>query len=78
MPRADDAAKGVFQERLQSIAASVVDGPDSPAKPATHSGALTALASLIGAVTMARAMDDDLMAQMVATAMRQQLLGAAA
>jgi len=78
LARADDAAKGVFQERLQSIAAAIVDGPDSPAKPATQSGALTALASLIGAVTMARAMGDDQMAQMVATAMRQQLLGAAA
>jgi TetR/AcrR family transcriptional regulator, transcriptional repressor for nem operon len=75
LARADVAARAVFQERLQTIAAAVVDGPDSPAKPATQAGALTALASLIGAVTMARAMGDDQMAHIVATAMRQQLLG---
>lgn len=75
LARADDAAKDVFREKLHAIAESVVDGPGSPSKPATQDDALTALASLIGAVTMARAMGDEQMAQTVAGAMRQRLLG---
>jgi TetR/AcrR family transcriptional regulator, transcriptional repressor for nem operon len=75
LARADGEAKDVFREKLHAIAEAVVDGPDSPAKPATQEAALTALASLIGAVTMARAVGDEGMAQSVAGAMRQRLLG---
>lgn len=78
LARADDAAKDVFRSKLQSIAEAVVDGPDSPAKPATQDNALTALASLIGAVTMARAIGDSGMALTVAEAMQQRLLGGVA
>lgn len=75
LARADDATKCLFRAKLQAIAEAVVDGPDSPHKPTTMESALTALSSLIGAVTMARAAGDESMAQAIAKAMRRQLLG---
>lgn len=75
LARADDEAKDVFRTQLEAIAASIVEGPASPAKPATLADALTALASLIGAVTMARAMGDAELARTVSHAMRLRLLG---
>ena len=75
LARADESTKSMFRAKLQDIAGAVLDGPDSLNKPATMEGALTALASLIGAVTMARAAGDESMAQAIAIAMRRQLLG---
>jgi hypothetical protein len=68
--------KEVFRAKLQSIAAAVVNGPDSQAKPATCDDAHTALASLIGTVTMARAMGEANLARSIAEAMRHRLLQA--
>ncbi len=64
-----------FETRLDAVAEAVASGPDSPIKPTTVPDALVALASLIGAVTLARALADVPMAAGIAKGMERQLLG---
>lgn len=75
LARADEAARQLFETRLRDVAEAVVSGPDSPAKPASFAEALVALASLIGAVTLARAVADESMAALIAKGLERQLLG---
>ncbi len=74
LARSDEATRQVFEDRFLSIAQSIVAGPVSPGKPETTGAALSALATLIGAVTLARAVKRDEIAEQIAQAAAQQLL----
>lgn len=75
LARADEAGRQAFEARLHTVADAVVTGPESPARPRTQAEALVALASLIGAVTLARAVADEGTAALIAGSMEARLLG---
>lgn len=74
LARTDFDTRRVFEDALISIADAVVDGPDSPCKPQTRDEALTALCSLAGAVTIARAVAKESVAKQIADVMLSGLL----
>jgi AcrR family transcriptional regulator len=72
--RADEAGRQVFEAGLQAVAQSVVDGPVSPGKPPTLDAALAALATLVGAVSLARAVASAAVADRIAQTTIESLL----
>jgi TetR/AcrR family transcriptional regulator, transcriptional repressor for nem operon len=76
--RADGLSRSAFTAELLKVAEAIVSGPKSAAAPATVGEAYAALSSLIGAVTLARAVDDPALAKRIAAAAEQALLPAAA
>jgi len=72
--RADEATRKLFGDRLQAVADAVLTGPDSPARPRNPAEALAALSALTGAVTLARAVGDEVMATMIAKSAEEHLL----
>jgi TetR/AcrR family transcriptional repressor of nem operon len=56
--RADDAARAAFKEELMKVATVIATGPQSSGAPRTIADAYGALGTLIGAVTLARAVND--------------------
>ncbi len=73
--RSDQASRVVFETALREVAQAVVDGPASPAAPRDMERACAALATLVGAVTLARAVDSTAFADQIAAAAEQTLLG---
>ncbi len=74
--RSDDQARAAFEAGLLDVAAAILSGPKSPEMPLDQDGACAALASLVGAVTLARAVGSAAMAEQIATATGRVLLGA--
>lgn len=74
--RSDEAARAAFASGLQEVAATILAGPRSAGAPRDLDGACAALASLVGAVTLARAIGDTDQAQQMADATGRALLGA--
>jgi TetR/AcrR family transcriptional repressor of nem operon len=74
--RSDDASRAGFQAELLRVAQVVVDGPSAPHAPRDLGASLVALASLVGAVTLARAVKDPQVAEQIARSMEAQLLPA--
>lgn len=72
--RADGATQQLFETRLREVAAQIVQGPASPGQPRTVDEACAALALLIGAVTLARAVPDGGFADQLARSAAAQLL----
>jgi AcrR family transcriptional regulator len=75
LARADETSRALFESGLRDVAQAVVDGPVSKRAPRTLDAACAALASLAGAVTLARAVGSEQMGLQIATAMEQALLG---
>jgi TetR/AcrR family transcriptional regulator, transcriptional repressor for nem operon len=75
--RADDASRAGFQEELLRVAQAVVDGPAAPHAPRDLGAALAALATLSGAVTLARAVQEPRVADQIARSAEALLLPAA-
>lgn len=73
--RAGEEARALFAAKLRAVADAVVSGPASATKPATRADVLVALATLVGAVTMARAVADEPLALTIAKSAERQLLG---
>ncbi len=73
--RSDAASRAAFENGLLAVADAIVDGPPSPKRPKDRESACAALACLIGAVTLARAVGSDALAQQMAAAAEQLLLG---
>ena len=73
--RSDHASRAVFETALRDVAQAVVDGPVSPSAPRNIESACAALATLVGAVTLARAVDSEAFASQIAAATEQTLLG---
>lgn len=73
--RAGDEDRAVFEAGLAAVATTVVGGPDSAGKPEQVPAALAALAMLVGAVSLGRAMASEPAAEQVADAVARALLG---
>ncbi len=73
--RSDQASRAVFETALCDVAQAVIDGPVSPSAPRNIESACAALATLAGAVTLARAVDSEAFASLIAAAAEQTLLG---
>jgi AcrR family transcriptional regulator len=76
--RADPASRKAFTAELMKVAQVIADGPRPSNAPATAEEAYIALSTLIGAVTLTRAVDDANLANGIAAATKVALLGAAA
>jgi TetR/AcrR family transcriptional regulator, transcriptional repressor for nem operon len=75
--RADASARAAFEQGLREVAQAIVEGPVSRRAPRRLDAACAALSSLVGAVTLARAMASSDFAAQIAQATEQALLGAA-
>lgn len=73
--RADEAARASFEAGLLRIAVLVSEGVAVPGAPRSVDSAFAALAALTGAVTLARAIDNQRTADRIAQATRALLLG---
>jgi len=65
--RADESSRNAFTVELLKVATVIAAGPKSTDTPSTVEEAYAALAMLIGAVTLARAVDDPGIAKRIAT-----------
>jgi TetR/AcrR family transcriptional regulator, transcriptional repressor for nem operon len=73
--RSDESSRAAFEAGLKDVAVAVIKGPASPHAPRDMDSACVALASLIGAVTLARAVNSEIFAEQIASATEQGLLG---
>lgn len=73
--RSDPASQAAFEAALRDVAQAIVDGPASPRVPKDVATACAALATLVGAVTLARAVGGTAFADQIAAAAEQALLG---
>lgn len=73
--RSDQESRAAFEVALREVAQTVVDGPASPRAPRNLEAACSALASLVGAVTLARAVGSPTFADQIANAAESALLG---
>lgn len=73
--RSDDEARAVFEAGLRDVAAAILAGPPSHQAPRDLDAALAALASLIGAVTLARAVGSEALSAQIAESTGRVLLG---
>lgn len=72
--RADGLSRRAFTAELLKVAEVIAMGPKSPQAPASVEEAYAALSALIGAVTLARAVDDPALARRIAAAAERSLL----
>ncbi len=72
--RSDSASRAVFEASLRDVAAVITAGPASSGAPVTVDAACVALATLVGAVTLARAVNDPAMSESIAAATLRALL----
>jgi len=72
--RSDDASRAAFETGLREVAEAIVQGPVSPGAPKEVDSACAALASLIGAVTLARAVGSAAFSDQIAAAAEHALL----
>jgi hypothetical protein len=75
--RADEASRATFETALRDVAQAIVDGPVSPGAPRDIGAACAALSSLVGAVTLARAVGSEVFADQIAAGAEHALLGPA-
>lgn len=73
--RADAAAREAFEAGLREVAAALVGGPASPRAPRDLDAACVALSTLIGAVTLGRAVGSARLSQQIAESAEAALLG---
>ena len=76
--RADASAREAFTGELLKVARAVIEVADATYAPATVEEAYAALATLIGGVTLARAVDDPQVARKIVEATERVLLPAEA
>ncbi len=74
--RADTASREVFEVGLREVAEAMLQGPRSPGAPRDLDAACVALASLIGAVTLGRAVNSPAFSAQIAQSVGRTLLGA--
>jgi len=72
--RSDASARGAFEAELLEVAAIVASGPPSVDAPETIEAAFTTLATLVGTVTLARAVEDKSLSERIAAAAQRVLL----
>lgn len=74
--RSDASSRAAFEAELLDVATIVAAGPPSDGVPPDADAAMAALATLVGAVTLARAMDDPAVSGRIAAAAERVLLPA--
>jgi len=74
--RSDASSRAAFEGYLRDVAAIIAAGPASSDAPTDSAAALTALATLAGAVTLARAVDSPELAEKIAATTERILLSA--
>lgn len=72
--RSDRESRKVFEKEFKQIAKIISDGPKADGSPKTIDEALSALSTLIGAVTLARAVGSRAMSKQIASAALESLL----
>jgi TetR/AcrR family transcriptional repressor of nem operon len=72
--RSDVPARRAFEAELLEVAAIVASGPPSVDAPETVEAAFTALATLVGTVTLARAVEDQSISERIAAAAERVLI----
>ncbi|MGH8353417.1 MAG: TetR family transcriptional regulator [Pseudomonas sp.] len=72
--RSDAVSRAEFEAELLNVATVIVAGPTSANAPSDVGGAMAALAALVGAVTLARAVADPVVAEQIAVAAERALL----
>ncbi len=73
--RSGDIARVAFEKELRTIAKLIVAGPTSRLSPKTVDEAIAALAILVGAVTLSRAVHAHELGDQIASAAQSALLG---
>jgi TetR/AcrR family transcriptional repressor of nem operon len=72
--RSEHLSRRAFEKGLREAAAAIVVGPESLNVPRDTESAYAALATLLGGVTLARAVKDPVLAQTIATSVERTLL----
>lgn len=72
--RSDESARATFEAGLLEVAKAVTAGPVSANAPTDTDSALTALATLVGAVTLARAVSNPALSDQIAASAERVLL----
>lgn len=75
LARAETEARAVFADGMNAVANAILSGPRSSGMPKSVDAAYAALATLAGAVTFARAVDDPSLALLIVNAAGVALLG---
>jgi hypothetical protein len=73
--RAGEEDRAAFEAGLNTVAGTVLAGPASAGKPERLEAALAALAMLVGAVSLGRAVASEAVAEQMADAVARVLLG---
>lgn len=73
--RASPEVREAFEAGLKEVSAAILSGPKSPRAPRDEAGACSALAALVGAVTLARAVGSEQFADAIAASAGVALLG---
>ena len=72
--RSDESSRVAFETELREIAAVIARGPKSPDAPDDLEAAYASLATLLGGVTLARAVNDPRLANSIASSVERVLL----
>ncbi|MDO8654525.1 MAG: TetR/AcrR family transcriptional regulator [Undibacterium sp.] len=72
--RSNDESRAAFEVYLREVATIIANGPLSIGAPLSVDAACVALATLTGAVTLARAVSDPALAEQIATSAERALL----
>ena len=72
--RSDESVRVAFEVGFLDVANAIIAGPDSAAVPRDLDSACAAMATLVGAVTLARAVSSDAIADKIANAAERALL----
>lgn len=72
--RSEASARAAFEADLREVAAIIATGPASPGAPRDPDTALSALATLAGTVTLARAVESPQLAEQIAATSERLLL----
>ena len=75
MARSDDASRAAFETGLRDVADAILAGPRSPGIPKDFDAAYAALAALVGAVTLGRAVHSAALSNRIAQSTGRALLG---
>ena len=78
LARGEVRQRQAFEQGLTAVVRAIVQGPPSPGQPQDDAAAGSALAMLIGAVTLSRAVASPALAQQMASAATRALLADAA
>ncbi len=73
--RSAPEVRAAFETGLKDVATTILSGPRAPKAPRDEQAACSALAALVGAVTLARAVDSAAIADSIAAATGISLLG---